>query len=112
MDSRFEVFGTNGRILIDNLHRQPIQVVTALGTGGQWSYPMPLPGMIADGHLAMLRHFVTCLRTGAPSGSEGERGWEVLAVVDAALRSMSSGRREPVATNGRENPFTQPEERV
>ena len=26
MDSRFEVFGTRGRILVDNLHRQPIQV--------------------------------------------------------------------------------------
>jgi predicted dehydrogenase len=68
--------------------------------------------MIADGHLAMLRHFVTSLRTGAHCGSEGERGWEVLAVVDASLRSMASGRREPVATKERDNPFTQPEERA
>jgi predicted dehydrogenase len=112
MDSRFEVFGTNGRILIDNLHRQPVQVVTAQGTGGLWSYPMPLPGMIADGHLAMLRHFITCLRTGAPCASEGERGWEVLAVVDAALRSMSSGRRETVVAREREKPFKQHEERA
>ncbi len=112
MDSRFEVFGTNGRILIDNLHRQPIQVVTAQGAGGQWSYPMPLPGMIADGHLAMLRDFVTCLRTGSPCGSEGHHGWEVLAVVDAALRSMKSGRREAVATQERGKPSNQSQERA
>ena len=31
MDSRFEIFGTEGRILIDNLHRQPIQVVSERG---------------------------------------------------------------------------------
>jgi predicted dehydrogenase len=97
MDSRFEVFGTRGRVLIDNLHRQPVQLVTADEHGGAWSYPLPIPGMIADGHLAMLSHFVDCLRTGKPSRFDGQRGWEVLAVVDAAVRSMASGSREPVA---------------
>ena len=111
MDSRFEVFGTNGRILIDNLHRQPVQMVTAGTDGASWSYPLPIPGMIADGHLDMLRHFVTCLRTGAPSTFDGRRGWETLAVVDAAVRSMSSGRREEVATSdsdGQTDPTQEP----
>jgi predicted dehydrogenase len=92
MDSRFEVYGTKGRILIDNLHRQPIQVV---GEGG-WSYPLPVPGLLADGHLAMLTHFIDCLRSGEPSVSEGEVGRDVLGVVDAALRSVRSGAREGV----------------
>ncbi|MFF5293993.1 Gfo/Idh/MocA family protein [Paractinoplanes globisporus] len=92
MDSRFEIFGTGGRVLIDNLHRQPLQVA---GAGG-WSYPLPLPGLVADGHLAMLGHFVDCLRTGAPSRSEGTTGRDMLAVVDAAVRSVASGRRENV----------------
>jgi predicted dehydrogenase len=97
MDSRFEVFGTRGRVLIDNLHRQPVQLMIADERGGAWSYPLPIPGMVADGHLAMLTHFVDCLRTGAPSRFDGQRGWEALAVVEAATRSMASGRREPVA---------------
>ncbi len=99
MDSRFEVFGTEGRILIDNLHRQPLQVVSATGSEAApagWSYPLPIPGMIADGHLDMLSHFVDCLLTGATSASEGEVGLEVLRVVEAATRSLTSGARERV----------------
>jgi predicted dehydrogenase len=94
MDSRFEVYGTRGRILVDNLHRQPVQVVS--GTRG-WSYPLPVPGVVADGHLAMLTHFLDCLRTGAPSLSEGAAGLEVLRVVDAARRSVRTGSREGVS---------------
>ena len=99
MDSRFEVFGTQGRILIDNLHRQPIQVVSSAGSSlgpTGWSYPLPIPGAIADGHLAMLSHFIDCIRTGAPSSSEGVVGLRVLEVVDAAMQSLATGRREPV----------------
>lgn len=99
MDSRFEVYGTGGRILVDNLHRQPIQVISQAGSPAGpagWSYPMPVPGMLADGHLDMLSHFVDCLITGTPSRSEGQVGLEVLRVVDAATRSMTSGARESV----------------
>jgi predicted dehydrogenase len=93
MDSRFEVYGTRGRILVDNLHRQPLQVVT--GDAG-WSYPMPIAGLVADGHLAMLGHFLDYLRTGAPSLCDGQVGRDVLAVVDAAYRSVASGQREEI----------------
>jgi predicted dehydrogenase len=99
MDSRFEVFGTDGRILIDNLHRQPLQVVGA-GTG--WTYPLPIPGAIADGHVAMLAHFVECLRDEAPAVSEGPEGRAALAVIEAAARSARSGRREDVAERAAE----------
>lgn len=105
MDSRFEVFGTQGRILIDNLHRQPVQVLSESGysssgdvnAGGKgWTFPLPLSGDIADGHVAMLGHFVECLRTGAQSEFEGEYGRAILAVAVAAMESARSGRREPV----------------
>jgi predicted dehydrogenase len=91
------VFGTMGRILIDNLHRQPLQVVNATGSSAGasgWSYPLPLPGLIADGHLAMLTHFVDCLRTGEPSRSEAAVGLNVLRVVRAATRSLETGARQ------------------
>lgn len=96
MDSRFEVFGTKGRILIDNLHRQPIQVISTDGSDAApagWSYPLPIPGLIADGHLAMLTHFIDAIRTGEPSASEGQVGRDVLAVVDAALESVRTHKR-------------------
>jgi predicted dehydrogenase len=101
MDSRFEVFGTEGRILVDNLHRQPLQVVSRTGyaLGGQpvgsgWSFPGAIPGDVADGHLAMLQHFLTCVRSGEPSRSEGEEGLRILAAVEAATRSARTGCRE------------------
>jgi predicted dehydrogenase len=101
MDSRFEVFGTEGRILIDNLHRQPIQVVSgqnqsAVAPG--WSFPLPLPSSVADGHVAMLIHFIEALRSGALSRSEAVVGWNALAVIEAATASVASGRREPIRT--------------
>ena len=97
MDSRFEVFGTAGRILIDNLHRQPIQVVsgsTQSAVPPGWSYPSPLSGAVTDGHLAMLTHFVEALRSGERSKSEAMVGWNALAVIEAAAISVESGRRE------------------
>jgi predicted dehydrogenase len=101
MDSRFEVFGTEGRILIDNLHRQPIQVVSGPGQSALapgWSFPSPLPGAVSDGHVAMLTHFIDALRRGAPSASEAVIGWNALAVIEAASASVASGRRETCRT--------------
>jgi predicted dehydrogenase len=98
-DSRFEVFGTEGRILIDNLHRQPIQIVS---TGRQsavapgWTFPPVLPGSIMDGHVNMLSHFIACLRSGEASESEGIVGWNALALIEAAAESARSGKREEV----------------
>ena len=93
MDSRFEVFGTEGRVLVDNLHRQPIQVVA--GDAG-WSFPLPIAGAIADGHVAMLGHFVEALRTGQRASCEGEDGLALLLAIEAAVRSAGSGRAEQV----------------
>jgi predicted dehydrogenase len=96
MDSRFEIYGTRGRILVDNLHRQPLQVV---GDSG-WSFPLPISGDVADGHVAMLEHFIECLRTGDTSLSEGSFGREVLAVIETAVTASRSGARQrvPLAT--------------
>ena len=99
MDSRFEVFGTRGRIMVDNLHRQPIQVQSEVGyvsSGKGWTFPIPLAGDINDGHLAMLEHFVDCAANGKPCRSTGADGRRILAVVSAAYRSMQSGRGERV----------------
>jgi len=96
MDSRFEVFGTRGRILIDNLHRQPIQVANERG----WTFPLPISADIADGHRAMLSHFIDCLRSGQQSESEAEDGRVVLSVVEAAIHSARTGQRQVVSAVG------------
>jgi len=48
----------------------------------------------------MLEHFIECLRSGRKSASEGNDGRIVLAVVEAAMRSAQSGRRENVVAFG------------
>ena len=101
MDSRFEVFGTAGRILIDNLHRQPIQVVSGAAQSAVapgWSFPSPMPGAVTDGHVAMLSHFIEALRSGVQSKSEAIVGWNALAVIEAATASARSGHREIIRT--------------
>jgi predicted dehydrogenase len=105
MDSRFEVFGTKGRILVDNLHRQPLQVVSEEGyaywggpkEGGKgWTFPLALPGDINDGQLALLEHLIDSIRTSKPSRSGPEEGRAILAIVEAAYRSVRSGKAERV----------------
>jgi predicted dehydrogenase len=99
MDSRFEIIGTTGRIMIDNLYRQPISVVSTSGSLDApegWSYPLPIPGLVADGHLGMLEHFLEARRTGEASPSEGAVGLAVLRVVEAALASARTGERTAV----------------
>jgi hypothetical protein len=49
---------------------------------------------VTDGHVDMLRHFVSCIRTGELSASESTIGWNALAAIEAAVASMQSGRRE------------------
>jgi len=103
MDSRFEVFGTRGRIVVDNLHRQPIQVQSEVGySAGEkgWSFPLPLSADINDGQLAMLEHFVRCAVEGEPCRSTGADGRRILAAVAAAYRSIRSGRAEEVEGRG------------
>lgn len=99
MDSRFEIIGTTGRIMIDNLYRQPISVISTQGSaeaGEGWSYPLPIPGLVADGHLGMLQHFLDARVSGTPSRSEGPVGLAVLEVVEAALSAARTGSRTNV----------------
>jgi predicted dehydrogenase len=102
-DSRFEVFGTEGRILIDNLHRQPLQLVSSddqAAVRPGWSYPSILPGAVLDGHVNMFGHFFDCLRSGAISESEGVVGRDVMAAVEAGYRSARSGKKESIQLAG------------
>lgn len=111
MDSRFEVYGTKGRILVDMLHSQHLRVYSQAGytywgsrsdASKGWTYPLPLDEHIVFGTDAMFDHFFRCLLEGEPCRSTGEDGRAILSLAEAAYRSARSGcaeqpldRREP-----------------
>jgi predicted dehydrogenase len=103
MDSRFEVYGTQGRILVDMLHSQHLRVYSQAGytywgarsdASKGWTYPLPLDEHIAFGTDAMFDHFFRCLLEGGQCRSTGEDGRAILSLAEAAYRSAHSGRAE------------------
>ena len=103
MDSRFEVYGTQGRILVDMLHSQHLRVYSQAGytywgarsdASKGWTYPLPLDEHIAFGTDAMFDHFFRCLLEGEQCRSTGEDGRAILSLAEAAYRSARSGRAE------------------
>jgi predicted dehydrogenase len=109
MDSRFEVYGTKGRIMIDMLHSSHLRVYSQTGytywgerseASKGWTYPLPLDEPVMFGTSAMFAHFFRCLLRGEPSLSSGADGRAIMSIVDAAYRSARSGCAEqphPVA---------------
>jgi predicted dehydrogenase len=103
MDSRFEVYGTKGRVLVDMLHSQHLRVYSQTGytywgtrsdASKGWTYPLPLDEHIMFGTDAMFTHFFRCLREKEPCRSTGEDGRAILSLVEAAYRSARSGQAE------------------
>jgi predicted dehydrogenase len=91
-DSRFEVFGTKGHAMVDLLYAHPIR--SALGQAEEGGanalhFHAVDDHFIKDGHLAMLRHFLTCIEGGEPCRSTGEDGLRIMEMVDAAYRSIN-----------------------
>jgi predicted dehydrogenase len=103
MDSRFEVYGTKGRVLVDMLHSQHLRVYsqegyTYWGTRSDaskgWTYPLPLDEHIMFGTNAMFAHFFRCLCEGEICRSTGEDGRAILSMAEAAYRSARSMQAE------------------
>ena len=111
MDSRFEVYGTAGRVLIDMLHSQHLRVYSQAGytywgkRSGEskgWTYPLPMAEHILFGTDAMFTHFFTCLQQNEPCRSTGEDGLAILRLAEAAYRSARSGKAEQIIDNSHE----------
>jgi predicted dehydrogenase len=91
-DSRFEVFGTKGHAMVDLLYGHPIR--SALGQakegGANALYFHPVDDhFVKDGHLAMMKHFLSCLESDGPCRATGEDGLRIMELVDAAYRSVN-----------------------
>jgi len=103
MELRNEVYGTRGRIVTDTTStsmRAFIQesagyLVEKADAETGWVFPIQDEARVYGYHEEM-RHFVECFRTGSEPRETFADGYVVNCVMDAAYRSMKSGRWEPV----------------
>jgi myo-inositol 2-dehydrogenase/D-chiro-inositol 1-dehydrogenase len=90
-DQRVEVLGAKGMVRADNVKLSTIEIADAEGMHGD----KPLHFFIeryAQAYGAELDHFADCLASGkapSPSGTDGRRA---LALADAAVTSLETGR--------------------
>ncbi len=103
MDSRFEVYGTKGRVLVDMLHSTHLRVYSQAGytywgerseASKGWTYPLPLDEPVLFGTSGMFAHFFRCLLQGERCRSSGADGRAIMGLVDAAYRSARSRHAE------------------
>jgi predicted dehydrogenase len=103
LEGRFEVYGEGGRIIQD-MSSTPMRAFIERPAGylGEkmdadtgWVFPMP-DETHAHGHDAMMQDVVEAFRAGIAPRETFRDGYIVNAILDAAYRSMKSGRWEPV----------------
>ena len=104
LEGRFEAYGDAGRIIQD-LTSTPLRAFIERPAGylaekadaeTGWVFPVP-DETHAHGHDAMMQDVVESFRTGREPRETFRDGFAVNAVLDAAYRSMQSGRWESVA---------------
>ena len=111
MVMRFEAYGDGGRLIADIsvgslkgfIERPAGYVVEKADAETGWVFPVP-DEVRVHGHDLMMADVVAAFREGRPPSETFHDGYVVNAVLDAAYRSMRSGRWEPVAhdpTEGR-----------
>ena len=103
LESRFEAYGEGGRIVQDIIS-SPLRAFIEKPAGylGEkvdadtgWVYPVPNE-TYAHGHDAMMADVVEAFRGGRPPQETFEDGLIVNRILDAAYRSIGSGRWEAV----------------
>ena len=95
-DSRYEVFGTLGHGFVDLLYGHPIRSVLGgnlEGGSNAVQFHAVDDHVVKDGHLAMMSHFLDCIEHDAPCRSNGEDGYKIMRLVDAAYGSLRAGKR-------------------
>ena len=106
LESRFEAYGEGGKIIQDVIS-SPLRAFIERPAGylGEkvdadtgWVYPVPNE-TYAHGHDAMMADVVSAFRDGRQPQETFEDGLIVNSILDAAYRSMESGRWEAVETH-------------
>jgi myo-inositol 2-dehydrogenase/D-chiro-inositol 1-dehydrogenase len=90
-DQRIEILGSKGALRADNVVESTVVFAGADGIVGD----KPLPFFLeryAEAYRRELDHFVGALTRGAPPSPGGSDGVKALALADAALQSLATGR--------------------
>lgn len=104
LDLRNEVYGSEGAIFTDVTRGTPITVFSLQGTGyvveksdsdTGWVFPCVDEARIYGYHEEM-RHFVECVAKGQTPRETFQDGYLVNVIIDAAYKSMTSRKWEPV----------------
>jgi myo-inositol 2-dehydrogenase/D-chiro-inositol 1-dehydrogenase len=95
-DQRIEVLGSMGAVSVENRREAGIEVAGAAG----FTRPPLLDFFMTrytEAYAAEIAAFVAALRDGTPPPATGQDGLMALALADAALRSVETGRSVAVA---------------
>ena len=106
LEGRFEVYGDAGRIVQDIsstalrafIERPAGYIGEKADAETGWIYPVPDETHV-HGHDAMMQDVVEAFRSGRAPRETFRDGYIVNATLDAAYRSIASGRWEPVAVD-------------
>jgi predicted dehydrogenase len=107
LENRFEVYGDAGRIVQD-ISSTALRAFIEHPAGylGEkvdadtgWVFPVPDETHV-HGHDAMMQHAVEAYRSGTTPRETFADGYVVNTIIDAAYRSMRSGRWETIARGG------------
>ncbi|MDX1541893.1 MAG: inositol 2-dehydrogenase [Geminicoccaceae bacterium] len=90
-DQRIEVHGSRASARAENVRLDTVEVMDADGFHGALP-PHFFIERYAAAYLAELDHFADCVRSGRPPSPSGDDGRRALALADAALDSLQSGR--------------------
>ncbi len=104
-DTSIEIYGTAGTILLSGVdiasrpgrEKDFLRVFRRDDKGGSWTASPTVPAFktgVFHEHVAW--NFVTALRNGKAMPVTLEDGWRAFAMIDAAYRSVASGRRETI----------------
>jgi len=91
-DQRIEVFGQEGMLQAHNRHLTTVEAWGHERTRAMDPVQDFFIARYADAYRAELDHFIECVETGAAPLAGFAEGREALALADAALESMASGR--------------------
>lgn len=104
LDLRNEIYGSEGSIFTDVTRGTPIEAFTKRSSGyivekadaeTGWVKPVPEEAF-TYGYQAEMKHFVECVRENRMPRETFEDGYIINCLMDAAYRSMKSGKWEEV----------------
>ncbi len=101
---KFELFGTNGQIIVDPCRMTPLSIYSETGYGyvvekasttAGWTYPVP-DEAYTFGYPQEIAHFMNCIENNANPLTPGKFGLKILTIAETMYKSAKSGKIESV----------------